>query len=75
MNHAGSIDYQLSATICNAALKGFSDRQQELIDFILQTHETTDGFESSNYNGWHLGRNLRRPIGAEDAQPKVEVNL
>jgi len=62
MNNATSneivIDQRFSTPICKIQLKGFSVHQAALTEFVLKLRETTEGIQSSNYNGWHSERNL-----------------
>lgn len=52
------ISYRFSTPICSHELTGFEDRQAALIEHIHHLRETTEGIQSSNFDGWHSDRTL-----------------
>ncbi|MEM7194442.1 MAG: TIGR02466 family protein [Pseudomonadota bacterium] len=53
-----SLDLRFSSPICQLPISGFAEKKDDLIAYVLSLRESTEGIQSSNYNGWHSHRKI-----------------
>jgi hypothetical protein len=58
MKDKQDIDYRFSTPICKIELSAFPAHRDGLISFVKALQKSTEGIQSSNYQGWHSERFL-----------------